>query len=290
MDPPQPIRIANIAGRYLVFDPDAVSALRRRANTNGTLVGTTPQQPTQNIFLGLPIELRPEEVDSLIRTNVAYVVDDVAAHQSALQSLDPDARRAYIGSLQLRKQAAQKVFAEINAHKASIAASKSEKSLRESSSARASTADDGGPVVKPEGSPAVVVVPRNSQVTLLGVTPTSSANHVSPDAHALPVEPRNSEQGSLCHFMLGTGYYMTPGLRFGARYSVYPGDPLRFHAHFMANEYGWEEEIPILDIVGGGRLATAVKKAFLIGGRPPQTSPDTATPAVRTFSIEWAGM
>ncbi|KAL6881512.1 hypothetical protein J3F83DRAFT_722565 [Trichoderma novae-zelandiae] len=277
MDSPQLIRIANISGRYLVFDPDAVSALRRRANTNGTLVGTTPQQPTQNIFLGLPIELRPEEVDALIRAGVAYVVDDVAAHRSALLSLGPDERRAYIGSLRSRKQAAHKVFAEMTAQKASIAASKAEK-LRDSG------APDG--VVKSEGS----LYSRNSQVTSLGVTPTSSVHHVSSDAHALPVEPRDSEKGSLCQFMLGTGYYMTPGLRFGARYSVYPGDPLRFHAHFMANEYGWEEEIPILDIVGGGRLATAVKKAFLIGGREPSTSPDAALPAVRSFSIEWAGM
>ncbi|RFU73967.1 trna splicing endonuclease gamma subunit [Trichoderma arundinaceum] len=285
MDPPELIRIANIAGRYLVFDPDAVSALRRKANTNGTLVGTTPQQPTQNIFLGLPIELRPEEVDALIRTNVAYVVDDVAAHQSALHSLDSDSRRAYIGSLRLRKQTAQKVFAEMNAQKASIAASKTER-LRDSSSALPSTNPGTTDGLKSDGNPVL----RNSQVTLFGVTPTSSVNHIPPDTHALPVEPRNSEQGSLCQFMLGNGYYMTPGLRFGSRYSVYPGDPLRFHAHFMANEYGWEEEIPILDIVGGGRLATAVKKAFLIGGRQPPPSPDTALRTVRTFSIEWAGM
>ncbi|PNP53039.1 hypothetical protein THARTR1_06554 [Trichoderma harzianum] len=285
MEAPKPIRIANISGRYLVFDPDAVSALRRRANTNGTLVGTTPQQPTQNIFLGLPIEFRPEEVDALIRTNVAYVVDDVAAHQSALQALDHDSRRAYISSLRLRKQTAHKVFAEMNAQKASIAASKAER-LRDATSTPASTSSAAPDSLKSDGSP----FSRNSQVTLLGVTPTSSANHVSPDAYALPVEPRNSENGSLCQFMLGNGYFMTPGLRFGARYSVYPGDPLRFHAHFMANEYGWEEEIPILDIVGGGRLATAVKKAFLIGGRRPSTSPDTTPHAVRSFSIEWAGM
>ncbi|TFA97488.1 hypothetical protein CCMA1212_010771 [Trichoderma ghanense] len=271
--PQQLIRIANISGRYLVFDPDAVSALRRRANTNGTLVGTTPQQPTQNIFLGLPIELRPEEVDALVSAGVAYVVDDVAAHRSALLSLGPDERRAYIGSLRSRKQAAHKVFAEVTAQKASIAASKAEK-LRDSA--------------KSDGS----LYSRNSQVTSLGVTPTSSVHYVSPDSHALPVEHhRDSEKGALCQFMLGNGYFMTPGLRFGARYSVYPGDPLRFHAHFMANEYGWEEEIPILDIVGGGRLATAVKKAFLIGGREPSaTKPDAALPAVRSFSIEWAGM
>ncbi|KAL7821118.1 SEN34 subunit of tRNA-splicing endonuclease [Trichoderma gracile] len=279
----QLIRIANIAGRYLVFDPDAVSALRRRANTNGTLVGTTPQQPTQNIFLGLPIELRPEEVDALVQAGVAYVVDDVAAHRSALLALGPDERRAYIGSLRARKHAAHKVFAEMTAQKASIAASKAEKkNKKKDEEQRDPGASDGSSAYS-----------RNSQVTSLGVTPTSSVDYVSPDAHALPKEhSRDSERGALCQFMLSNGFFMTPGLRFGARYSVYPGDPLRFHAHFMANEYGWEEEIPILDIVGGGRLATAVKKAFLIGGREPSatTKPDAVLPSVRSFSIEWAGM
>ncbi|KAL7814309.1 SEN34 subunit of tRNA-splicing endonuclease [Trichoderma aethiopicum] len=283
----QLIRIANISGRYLVFDPDAVSALRRRANTNGTLVGTTPQQPTQNIFLGLPIELRPEEVDALVRAGVAYVVDDVAAHKSALLSLGPDERRAYIGSLRSRKQAAHKVFAEMTAQKASIAATKAEKKKKRDAGASDGSGDSGS--AKLDGG----AYSRNSQVTSLGVTPTSSVHYVSPDAHALPMEldERDSEKGALCQFMLSNGYYMTPGLRFGARYSVYPGDPLRFHAHFMANGYGWEEEIPILDIVGGGRLATAVKKAFLIGGREPSaTRPDAPLPSVRSFSIEWAGM
>lgn len=81
---------------------------------------------------------------------------------------------------------------------------------------------------------------------------------------------------------------MTPGLRFGSKYSVYPGDPLRFHAHFMANEYGWDEPIPTLEIVEGGRLATAVKKAFLIGGK--KTGDGEAEEEIRTFSIEWAAM
>lgn len=53
----------------------------------------------------------------------------------------------------------------------------------------------------------------------------------------------------------------------------------------MAKEFNWDEEITILDIVSGGRLATAVKKSFLLGG---QQFPDVSS--VRTFSLEWAAM
>jgi len=79
-----------------------------------------------------------------------------------------------------------------------------------------------------------------------------------------------------------------PGLRFGCDYNVYPGDPLRFHSHFAAVSYEWDEEICLLDLIGGGRLGTRVKKGFLIGGDDvEETSKDNT---VRTFCIEWGGM
>lgn len=284
--PSLPVRIAKIAGRYLVFDPEAASALRRHVNINGVLVGTAPQQPTQNIFLGLPIELRPEEVEALVRKDAAYVVDDVAAHRQVLESFnglssDPSRREAYIESLRRRKRTAQSVLAEKSAQKAAAVAEKlkrqggdAAKAVRSSNEA---AAEDGTSSRQ-----------ADSQVRLLGVTPTASTDFVpsTTDAHH---REANVAGKPLCRFLQHQGYYMTPGLRFGASYSVYPGDPLRFHAHFMANQYDWDEPVPILDIVGGGRLATAVKKAFVIGAEQPGTeaSPD---PQVRTFSIEWAAM
>ncbi len=86
---------------------------------------------------------------------------------------------------------------------------------------------------------------------------------------------------------------MTTGLRFGGAYSVYPGDPFRYHAHFLANSYGWNEEIDMLDIVGSGRLATGVKKGLLIGGKEPDKDTGVADErgdGVRVFTLEWAAM
>lgn len=47
---------------------------------------------------------------------------------------------------------------------------------------------------------------------------------------------------------------------------MYPGDPLRFHSHFLVVGLDWEEEFDLLDLIGGGRLGTGVKKGWLIGG------------------------
>ena len=59
---------------------------------------------------------------------------------------------------------------------------------------------------------------------------------------------------SLFAYLHRKGYFLSPGLRFGCQYLVYPGDPLRFHSHFLASGVGWDEEMNLMDIVGGGRL------------------------------------
>ena len=64
---------------------------------------------------------------------------------------------------------------------------------------------------------------------------------------------------------------------------AYPGDPLRYHSHFLVDGNEWDEEINLMDIVGGGRLGTGVKKGYLLGGTNQNGQ-------VKTFSIEWAGM
>ncbi len=67
--------------------------------------------------------------------------------------------------------------------------------------------------------------------------------------------------------------------------------------------YEWDEEINLLDLIGGGRLGTGVKKGWLIGGVEEQgkaeagkaaiesaRKDDSKEPKVRTFCIEWGGM
>lgn len=286
------VRISKIAGRFLVFDAAGASILRREQNTCGTLVGTVPQLPTQNIFLGLPIELRPEEVLSLVQREAAHVVDDVTAHQTALRSSD---RSAYIESIRRKRQAAQRVLAEKHAQKAAQSANKFGRSHTSPSPPEKTTCrtvdDPDRPYLFENSAPEPSAAKGESQMKFSGLTPTTSTELVSADADRRSKVNDALEDCPLARFLQGSGYFMTPGLRFGARYSVYPGDPLRFHAHYMTNQYDWDEDIPLLHIVEASRLATAVKKAFLIGGEEPSNSSVSDSHAtVRTFSIEWAGM
>lgn len=120
------------------------------------------------------------------------------------------------------------------------------------------------------------------------ITPTTSTPPLPTPAQdpsrPLPVVPKSYP---LFRFLHSRGYFFMPGLRFGCNYSVYPGDPLRYHSHFLATGLGWDEKFDLLDIVGGGRLGTGTKKAYMVGGEDPKAPKEDN---VRAFSVEWASM
>merc|ERR1712000_383816 len=110
------IRIAFIANRYLIFDPQAASVLRRQQNACGNLVGTLHQQPTQNVFLGMPVEIRAEEAQALVARGAAHIVDDVAAHRAALRDGQGEKKR-YIAGLRRHKMETDKALRELHAER-----------------------------------------------------------------------------------------------------------------------------------------------------------------------------
>lgn len=102
------------------------------------------------------------------------------------------------------------------------------------------------------------------------------------------------------------GYYLLPGMRFGGVFVSYPGDPLRYHAQQIIDtrEY-YEEDIGLFKICNRGRLATGVRKVWIVGGTVDNSGTDRDiverllfdsgnknnydTGRIRCFSIEWAG-
>lgn len=130
-----------------------------------------------------------------------------------------------------------------------------------------------------------VITPTTSDLLLTPPSPPPT-----PDSSTLP--PVNPHAYAVYSRLHALNYFMSPGLRFGCQYMAYPGDPLRFHSHFLCRGYAWDEEIDLLDLVGGGRLGTGVKKGFLIGGKEEGGvgSEGEGEVDARCFCIEWGGM
>ncbi len=60
------------------------------------------------------------------------------------------------------------------------------------------------------------------------------------------------------------GYVVTPGIKFGADFAVYQHGPGIDHAPFIISTMKRKDKMGTFDIVLAGRLATTVRKQFII--------------------------
>lgn len=327
----EPFPIFKLAHRYLLYDADTVSYVRREYNICGVLIGGLPQAPQQNVFLGLPVELMPEEARLLVEKGTAYIVDDVASHRRAFLSngLSVEERKAYHAALRkqglgaareagkrtddrkkaaLKKKLGSKDWNDIPEDMLKLSTAQKNADVEAKTDAEPAAATEGEDealFASPMDSvPTQTARSRGSSVATnvgpepFAITPTTSY----PPLHSVAESPGvrsvlpTPQSYPLFKHLHEEGYFMAPGLRFGCQYMAYPGDPLRFHSHFLCNGMDWDQEFDLLDLVGEGRLGTGVKKGFLVGGLEEGSDAaksrggDEKYRGARAFCIEWGGM
>lgn len=301
--PDLPISISFITGRYLLYSADAVTYLRREHNIGGVFMGTLPHVPQQNVFLGLPLLLMPEEARVLVEKGVARIVDDAKFHDHGMRMLiEADKRRYQQG---LDREGSE--IAQLLAEKKETQREKSLKNaaLRRNAKAKTAEAGDSKEVQTENGqddndslfgtdsrSVTTTTTSSSSSTAVMAITPATSfplLPQSAPEKYTMPLPEVPSSYPIYAHLHT-RGYFLSPGLRFGCQYVAYPGDSLRFHSHFLVVSTEWDQEIDLMDIVSGGRLGTGVKKGYLFGGAEPSDSDSEGISNVRTFSVEWAGM
>ncbi|KAL4904967.1 hypothetical protein BDW74DRAFT_24620 [Aspergillus multicolor] len=309
--PDLPIPISYIAGNYFVFSVDAATFLRREHHICGVLAGTLPQVPQQNVFMGLPLELMPEEARLLVEKGVGCIVDEINFQKQGMKSLVEEDRKKYLKelesqgleSMQLQIRRKERLREESLKKKSEKAAAKAKKADEKQDTPAApsgeAAVEDSVSLFDDRQSSAIPshVSSRRSSVLAtpdaMGITPAVSHPPLPqqpPTEHHLPLPEVPSSYPLFAH-LHSKGYFLSPGLRFGCQYMAYPGDPLRFHSHFLAVSAEWEEQLDLMTIITGGRLGTGVKKGFLIGGADKSRDDSgVAGSSVRAFSIEWAGM
>lgn len=288
---PLPIPISFVSGRYLIFSADAATYLRKEYNICGVLMGTLPQVPQQNVFLGIPVQLMPEEARLLVEKKVARIIDGRRYHNDSMRSLAEADKMKYLQSL-------QKEGRNVSQAKSNRKEQQREESLRKAAQRRKAKAAEreetettDSVLFEPPARPASALSNTSSttQPSTISITPATTyplIPYQPAEEYEMPLPEVPASYPVYAH-LHSHGYFLSPGLRFGCQYMAYPGDPLRFHSHFLVYGFHRDEELKLMEIVSGGRLGTGVKKGFLLGHA---VDPDDAASEVRTFSIEWAGM
>lgn len=273
----EPFLIHAVDGRYLIFETDVLRHLREVHYMCGVLVGTLSQIAQQNVFLGLPLELMIEEAAYLVRHGHAYVVDDRAVHRETIASLTPADMDQYRAErLHDRIQRSITVRQDQAQRKRAALEQRGLTHLLHQTMDQELTGE-GSKLAAAETEQVSTHVDTASSSTLCNVQTPPSSSALAPDPSPDPA------RYDLFQYLHQRKYFLTPGLRFGAQYVAYPGDPLRFHSHYVASGHLYDDAIPLMDLVGGGRLGTGVKKAWLVGGKDDEGE-------VKCFTLEWAGM
>jgi tRNA-intron endonuclease len=90
-----------------------------------------------------------------------------------------------------------------------------------------------------------------------------------------------NEKYAVYHDLRDSGLIVTPGIKFGCDFAVYKYGPGVEHAPYMVSVKGAGADISATEIVKAGRLATTVRKRFIIA------VPDLAVGKTRYLMFKW---
>ncbi|XP_072463585.1 tRNA-splicing endonuclease subunit Sen34 isoform X4 [Notamacropus eugenii] len=231
------------AGQALVWGAEAAQTLRERLGVGGRLVGSLARGPRQNARLGLPLLLLPEEARLLAEIGAATLV--------TAPRPDPGQQAQAVAAYHQEQESG---FREQRA----LACEARRRRLQDLAQHIAA-----GRAQKQRG-------PREAEQGEEGDWP-----HAGNPAHELRYRVYKD--------LWERGYFLTSGGKFGGDFLVYPGDPLRFHAHFVAQCCAPGDALPLSDLVSAGRLGTNVRKTLLLCSPQPDGS-------VAYTSLQWAGL
>ncbi|KAJ7470599.1 hypothetical protein FB451DRAFT_1135967 [Mycena latifolia] len=290
------LRVAN--KKAYVWDVQDIATIRSKHRLCGVFTGTLPHLSQQNLFLGVPMVLMPEEVVLLVENELAVLVDDPKAH------IEPTIAELQRWNLQEKESAQRQISQLAAAFKDSPGMSeeavkkRKERELKRAAGAKAAESSVDNSVFSPSDNAAAPSPTADAQYTVL-IPASSTSFEWYNDSACLFTTIESAKLAGIWEYpstlherakcgvfrsLWEQGMYMGGGIKFGGDYLVYPGDPLRYHAHFSASVLESPTfSLTPMEIVAHGRLGTVTKKSHLLCGW------DDEKKEASYLSIEWAG-
>ncbi|OWZ31286.1 tRNA-splicing endonuclease subunit Sen34 [Cryptococcus neoformans c45] len=326
---PHSIPLYLVNGVATVWDAQTAATLHCVHNVSGLRAGTLPGVAQQNGFLGLPLTLMQEETAYLVIQGIAHLVpldpspsppseETVKAHTAAriarLKALEEKTREAEAKRQEESRKAFDKGGEKARLKREARARAQAEKAKESGEGLFEEGVNAKENITAPiAGSPAKTKT--KTKVTETKHVPTPGHFHIVPSHPVLSQHPSGSQSITSLphplfpfpttprqHALLGVfsklqslSYRVGLGPRFGGEWLIYPGDYLRYHAHFTSQVIVRDEPIKPTEIVAWGRLGTGTKKAGLIccwddGKREDgqDNQEEEKEEDVEFYSLEWA--
>ncbi|KAF9939943.1 p21 protein (Cdc42 Rac)-activated kinase [Mortierella alpina] len=252
-------RIHVTGSEALVWNVQDVKRLRQDHRIVGSLAGSLPRSPMQNIFQGLPLRLQPEEVYALWRSGLVELVDE---------------RRSY-----LQPPVASTATATTKPIFGETIDDKVEEDLHGNNKASKCT---GEPRAGGSGADATVVHTQSDDLLRYSPCTVTALNDISMGSLPWDCRPGTKkwqQRRVFLHLWGSLQFYLAPGMKFGGDYLLYRNDPLVCHASFIASVKDQDEPLSLTDLASSARLASTVQKLHLlcsVSSSPPPSPPSEA--------------
>ncbi|KAM5131967.1 tRNA-splicing endonuclease subunit Sen34 [Mantella aurantiaca] len=305
------ILIHLLEGNGFVWNVEDARKIREKHGLVGKLVGALVRKPRQNTRLGLPLELLPEETRLLVEIGAATLVCSALKEKEHANSSDLP-----MGSTSLSTAVHEEESSEAEAFKLFLQSSYEEqrrlaleekrrtleslsegimKGRRKRKRPHGEQEEDPmesssiGPIKELQNLEETFHFPEEAMMVQIPTARTSVRCIEEVDLiKASPDWPHTGQRKHELRFKVfrdlwQRGYFLTSGSKFGGDFLVYPGDPMRFHAHYIAICFPQDEEMALSDIITAGRLGTNVKKTVLLCSSNEEG-------LVSYTSLQWSGL
>ncbi|XP_019632594.1 PREDICTED: tRNA-splicing endonuclease subunit Sen34-like [Branchiostoma belcheri] len=295
-------------GHVYVWNASAACELREQHRIVGTFVGALPRLPRQNVRLGRPLQLMPEETTLLLNKGIARLLDGSIPPKTGeedLQAITEHRKQSFREQSEMCKNDRKRKLHEM----ASVIA-KGRAAKRKKLAQKAKPAEEGSSSVsnndvtssswdqpEEEKEPSLSVEEMkelearldkttgyNEQAFLVQIL-TEQVTEEPQEAVPwnYPTTDREALRCQVFQDLWEKGYFLTSGGKFGGDFLVYPGDPFRYHSFYIAVCQHRTENMEALDIVRLGRLGSNVKKTVLLCS-------ECESGEITYTSLQWTGM
>lgn len=232
-----------------------VPVLRKNYRIVGTFVGSLPNYTRQNTYLGLPLQLLPEQAKLLIDKKVAEFV--ILERQST-----SEAKLKYDEVLQSIHQKYFESFKHKRTQEIMLLADKiTREKMKKTRDSNVSFDEVKNMMIQKEVGK--IELSRDQVPSHIHTCSLWENNIAKPTDFTFPETELESLRYEVFNYFWEKGFYLTSGAKFGCDFLVYEGDPLIFHSKFMV----LCQEPNDLHQQLLGRLGHSVKKSVLIASK-----------------------
>ncbi|XP_053546653.1 tRNA-splicing endonuclease subunit Sen34 isoform X2 [Bombina bombina] len=306
------ILIHLLEGKAFVWNAEDAKEIREQHCIVGNLVGALVRKPRQNTRLGLPLQLLPEETRLLVEIGAAKLVhscsdekitqeehdipmpslgscsesEDKECLRSQIEAYNQHLEESYKEQCRLALQEKRRTLESLADR---IAEGRTKRKRQRGKQAEEMSSTAKGPIKELQNLEENFHFPQEAMMVQISTARTTPGKVEEVDLNLASTEwPYAGQETHELHYKVfrdlwQRGYFLTSGSKFGGDYLVYPGDPMRFHAHYIAICFPNNKEIPLTDIITAGRLGTNVKKTILICSTNQEG-------LVNYTSLQWSGL